>query len=210
MSDTPDPQVPPGDPQQFSDPFALFSIWFDFAGRVEVNDHQAMALASLDETGLPDIRVVLMRAVSDRGFTFFTNFESAKGRELLARPVAAANFHWKSCRRQVRLRGEIEPVTTAEADAYFNGRPRLSQIGAWASEQSQVIPDRQYLLDRVAKFEEKYQGQPVPRPPHWAGFRLRPLSIEFWQDGAFRLHDRFLYRRASLDDKIWLRERLAP
>ena len=210
MADTPSPQTLPGDPQQFSDPFALFSVWFDYAAEVEVNDHQAMALASLDSTGMPDIRVVLMRDVSEQGFAFFTNFQSAKGRELLAHPKAAANFHWKSCRRQVRLRGPIEPVTTAEADAYFNGRPRLSQIGAWASEQSQVIPDRQYLLDRVAKFEEQYADQPVPRPLHWAGFRLRPLSIEFWQDGAFRLHDRFLYHRASLDDKSWICELLAP
>lgn len=192
-----------------AEPFRLFEAWLDEARAQELNDPNAMALATVAEDGLPDLRMVLMKDVSPDGFVFYTNLESAKGVELAAAPRAALLFHWKSLRRQVRARGGVEPVSAAEADAYFATRPRDSQIGAWASAQSRPMAGRFELEKRVAEYALKFGVKPVPRPPHWSGFRLRPVQMEFWRDGAFRLHDRLVYRRAD-PDKPWTTERLFP
>ena len=190
------------------DPFALFAAWQEAAGETEVNDPTAMAVASSDADGLPDLRMVLCRGVDARGFVFYTNFESAKGREILEDRKAAALFHWKSQRKQVRIRGPVEVVTTAEADAYFAGRPRGSRVGAWASQQSRPLASRATLEDAVAEVERRYPDD-VPRPPHWSGFRIQPLHIEFWSDGAHRLHDRILFARPAVGE-AWSRTRLYP
>ena len=191
------------------DPFALFGTWQDEAGLTEPNDPTAMAVASVDASGLPDLRMVLCKAWDARGFVFYTNFESAKGGELQAQPKAAALFHWKSQRRQVRIRGPVEVVSDAEADAYFASRPRGSRIGAWASAQSRPIASRAALEQAVAEVEARYPGESVPRPPHWSGFRIQPLQIEFWSDGAFRLHDRFVFSRER-SSSAWNKARLSP
>ena len=192
------------------DPFALFPLWLEAARESEINDPNAMAVASVDETGLPDLRMVLLNGYSPHGFVFFTNYESAKGRELLANPKAALLFHWKSLRRQVRVRGPVEPVPAAEADAYFATRPAQSRIGAHASDQSRPLDSRQTLLERVETLTARFgEGDDIARPAHWSGFRIRPLQIEFWQDGAFRLHDRVLFSRPALDAD-WSRTRLYP
>ncbi len=189
------------------DPFALFEEWFAEAGNSEPNDPNAMALATVDELGLPDVRMVLLNARDARGFTFFTNFESAKGRQLLAQPKAALLFHWKTLRRQVRMRGPVEIVTPQEADAYFHRRPRGSQIASSASQQSRALPNRATLEQRVAALEASLGDAVVPRPPHWSGFRLLPQQIEFWKDGAFRLHDRMVFTPTGSG---WSRQRLNP
>ncbi len=192
------------------DPFPLFEEWFAEAQAGEVNDPNAMTLASVDATGLPDARIVLLNARDRRGFVFFTNFGSAKGAELLAHPQAALLFHWKSLRRQVRLRGPVEIVSPAEADAYFATRPRISQIGAHASLQSRPLAGRDALMARVESLEQSLPaGEPVPRPEHWGGFRLVPEQMEFWKDGAFRLHDRVLFTRPDAAAP-WTRQRLYP
>ncbi|SMD07741.1 Pyridoxamine 5'-phosphate oxidase [Fulvimarina manganoxydans] len=191
------------------DPFALFGEWFKAAEDAEPNDANAMSLATVDELGQPDVRIVLLKALDSRGFTFFTNFESAKGHQLLATRRAALCFHWKSLRRQVRVRGPIETVSDAEADAYFASRPRGSRIGAWASQQSRPLESRQALADRVAELETVYGEDDIPRPGHWSGFRVIPFAIEFWQDGAYRLHDRALFERAEPEDP-WMLKRLNP
>ena len=191
------------------DPFALFGEWQDAAGLTEPNDPTAMAVASVDASGLPDVRMVLCKAWDERGFVFYTNFESAKGRELQARPMAAALFHWKSQRKQVRIRGPVEVVSDAEADAYFASRPRGSRIGAWASAQSRPVASRAALERAVADVESRYPGETVPRPPHWSGFRIRALQIEFWSNGEFRLHDRILFARAEASGG-WSTTRLSP
>jgi pyridoxamine 5'-phosphate oxidase len=191
------------------DPFALFEEWFAAARDSEPNDPHAMAVATVDETGLPDVRMVLLNARDRRGFVFFTNFESAKGRELLAQPRAALVFHWKSLRRQVRVRGPVEIVAPAEADAYFASRARGSQIASSASAQSRPLDSRAALDAEVAALTAAREGQPVPRPAHWSGFRVIPQQIEFWRDGAFRLHDRVQFRRPAADAP-WTRGRLYP
>ncbi|WP_280949669.1 pyridoxamine 5'-phosphate oxidase [Methylopila sp. 73B] len=190
------------------DPFQAFDAWMAEAVAAEINDPNAMALATVDADGLPDVRVVLLNGLDRRGFVFYTNLGSAKGRELTAQPKAAAVFHWKSLRRQIRIRGPVERVTEAEADAYFATRPRLSRIGAWASRQSAPLASRQELEDAVAAFETRFEGEEPPRPPHWTGFRIVPMSIEFWQDMPFRLHDRATF--AAQPDGSWTRTRLYP
>ena len=191
-------------------PFALFEEWLEKAKTTEPNDPNAMALATADETGAPDVRMVLLKGFDAHGFVFYTNTESAKGLQLQANPQAALCFHWKSLRRQVRIRGPIRPVSDEEADAYFQSRARDSRIGAWASKQSRPLESRFALEREVAKYAAKFNIGHVPRPEHWTGFRLAPLSIEFWRDRAFRLHDRMVFSRDTLDVSTWSVERLYP
>jgi pyridoxamine 5'-phosphate oxidase len=190
-------------------PFALFREWFAEAEKSEPNDPNAMALATVDEEGLPDVRMVLLKDMDERGFVFYTNFESQKGQELLATRKAALCFHWKSLRRQVRVRGPVEQVSDAEADAYFASRARDSRIGAWASKQSRPLESRFALESAVAIYAARYAIGEVPRPPYWSGFRVVPLSIEFWHERPFRLHERVVFRRATPDGK-WDKTRLYP
>ena len=191
------------------EPFALFEQWFAEAGKSEPNDPNAMALATVDANGLPDVRMVLLKGADKRGFVFYTNEESAKGRQIAASPGAAALFHWKSLRRQIRLRGPVTLVSDEEADAYFRSRPRDSRIGAWASQQSSPLESRFALEKAIARYAAKFGVGEVPRPPHWRGFRLTPIAIEFWRDRPFRLHDRVLFRR-EIAGAPWLRRRLYP
>jgi pyridoxamine 5'-phosphate oxidase len=190
-------------------PLAQFDAWFTEAKAREPNDPNAMALATVDSDGLPDIRMVLLKGYDANGFVFFTNFESAKGVELLSQPKAALLFHWKSLRRQVRIRGPVSVVSAEEADAYFASRPRDSRIGAWASRQSRPLSGRAELVGEVGRYALKYPIGAVPRPPHWSGFRVAPLQIEFWRDGAFRLHDRLVYRRPDASSS-WQSQKLFP
>ncbi|KQS55674.1 pyridoxamine 5'-phosphate oxidase [Brevundimonas sp. Leaf363] len=189
------------------DPIALFTDWLAEARRTEPNDSNAMALATVDADGMPDCRMVLLKGVDGRGFTFYSNRESAKGQELAGQPRASLLFHWKSLRRQVRIRGGVEPVSAEEADAYFASRARESRIGAWASDQSRPIDSRAALETQVAEAEARFEGQEPPRPERWIGWRVIPESIEFWRDRAFRLHDRMLFTR---DGDAWGRTRLQP
>ncbi|MEI9906481.1 MAG: pyridoxamine 5'-phosphate oxidase [Asticcacaulis sp.] len=191
------------------EPFALFGQWLQDAKARELNDANAMALATVDEDGLPDARMVLLKDFDAAGFVFYTNTQSAKGRQLAAAPRAALLFHWKSLRRQVRIRGEVSRVSDAEADAYFASRARQSQIGAWASDQSQPLPDRFALEKRVAEYGLKFGLGKIERPPHWTGFRVAPLDIEFWRDKPFRLHDRVRFTRGSATAN-WSRSKLFP
>lgn len=202
-----------GDFAAATDPFALFEAWFDEAKGHEPSDPNAFALASVDASGMPNVRVLLLKGVdapttSDRGFVFFTNFESAKGEELLSARKAALNFHWKSLRRQVRVRGLVSVVGNAEADAYFASRPRGSQIGAWASQQSRALESRTALEKAVAAMQARFPGE-VARPPYWSGFRVIPLEMEFWHDRPFRLHERIVFRRKAAGD-AWAKQRLFP
>ncbi len=190
------------------DPYDLFADWFAEAKDKEPNDPNAVAVASVGEDGMPSLRMVLLKGYDRDGFVFYTNYESRKGRQLQAHPQAALLFHWKSLRRQVRIEGAVTPVTGEEADAYFATRHRSSQIGAWASQQSRPLEGRWELEKRVAQFAAKFGVGAVPRPPHWSGFRIAPRMIEFWQDGAFRLHDRLVYHRAEAGG--WTTERLYP
>ena len=191
------------------EPLTLFSEWFDDAKAHEPNDPNAMALATVDENGLPNVRMVLLKDFSLQGFTFYTNFESAKGRELLASGKAALCFYWKSLRRQVRLRGGVAQVSNEEADAYFETRPRGSRIGAWASQQSRPLEGRFELEKAIALYAAKYAIGSVPRPDYWSGFRLTPVEIEFWHDRPFRLHDRIVFRRPDASSP-WTKTRLFP
>lgn len=186
-----------GDFSSIADPIPLFSAWLGEAEASEPNDPNAMALATVDAGGLPDVRMVLLKGHAADGFVFFTNFESAKGRELVANPKAALCFHWKSLERQVRVRGPVTEVSGAEADAYFASRPRASRIGAWASQQSRPLESRFALEKAVAVFTTRYALGEIPRPPYWSGFRLRPVEIEFWRAGAFRLHERVRFTRTG-------------
>ncbi|MDP7326035.1 MAG: pyridoxamine 5'-phosphate oxidase [Qipengyuania citrea] len=183
-----------------SDPFMLFAVWYAEAKESEPNDPNAMALATASEDGLPSVRMVLLKGHGPDGFVFYTNAESRKGEQIRANMRAALLFHWKSLRRQIRIEGPLEEVSSAEADAYFHSRPRVSQIGSAASDQSRALPDRHVYLDRVTALEERYPEGDIPRPPHWTGFRLSPRRIEFWQDRQYRLHDRRLFVRDAAEE----------
>ncbi|WP_337996176.1 pyridoxamine 5'-phosphate oxidase [Oleispirillum naphthae] len=189
------------------EPFGLFAAWMKEAAAKETNDPEAMNLATVDAEGRPSSRMVLLKAVDDRGFVFYTNLESRKGGEIAGNPHVALCFHWKSLRRQVRVEGPVEPVTAEEADAYFASRARGSQIGAWASQQSRPLEGRFALERRVAEFTARFGLGRVPRPPHWSGFRVLPQRIEFWKDKPFRLHDRSIYLR---EGDAWATEKQFP
>lgn len=189
-------------------PYPLFASWYAQAAQSEPEDPNAMALATADARGRSSVRMVLMKDVDERGFVFYSHRESRKGRDLAANPWASLCFHWKSLGRQVRAEGAVSPVTDAEADAYFATRPRISQIGAWASVQSRPLPDRQTFEQRVEQYEKQYADQAVPRPPHWSGWRLTPTHIEFWQARDFRLHERLVYDTEGTES--WSRSLLYP
>jgi pyridoxamine 5'-phosphate oxidase len=180
-----------------NDPHALFDLWMSEAAAHEPNDPNAMALATVDSRGQPSVRMVLLKGHDARGFVFYTNQHSRKAGDLSAQPRAGLLFHWKSLRRQVRVDGPVEAVTDAEADAYFATRGRISQLGAWASDQSSPLPDRATLEARLAEVTARFAQGEVPRPPHWSGYRVLPETIEFWEDGAHRLHNRRLFTRTS-------------
>jgi pyridoxamine 5'-phosphate oxidase len=202
-------QLTSGDFTAAENPFALFAEWFAEAAASEPNDPNAMALATVDADGLPDVRMVLMKGHDADGFVFYSHLASQKGRELAANPKAALLFHWKSLRRQVRIRGAVTRVSDAEADAYFATRPKQAQIGAWASKQSQPLESRFAFEQAIAREAAKHIIGEVPRPPGWSGWRLTPLRIEFWHDRPFRLHDRVEFRREA-PDRPWTRTRLYP
>ncbi len=189
------------------DPMAQFQRWFDAALGAGVPEPNAMHLSTVNADGRPDGRIVLIKAVSDAGFVFYTNYESRKGQELLGQPFAALTFFWPELERQIRIGGRVEKVSDAESDSYFMSRPRGSQIGAWVSHQSRIIADRDVLETRQRDLEAQFADQPVPRPPYWGGFRLVPDSLEFWQGRPSRLHDRIRYRK---EENSWVLERLSP
>lgn len=198
-----------GDFTQENEPFSLFGTWLEEAQATELNDPNALALATVDSDGLPDVRMVLLKGFDPKGFVFYTNFESRKGEEILSSMKAAMCFHWKTLRRQVRIRGPVEIVSNSEADAYYKSRPRGSRIGAWASKQSRPLESRFALEKSVAEYTARYAIGDIPRPDYWSGFRIRPTSIEFWKDGAFRLHDRILFTRDDPQGD-WSKDRLYP
>jgi pyridoxamine 5'-phosphate oxidase len=198
-----------GDFTEAVEPFTLFAAWFAEAVKSEPNDPNAMALATVDTDGLPDVRMVLMKGYDADGFVFYSHIASAKGRELAANPKAALLFHWKSLRRQVRIRGTVSPVTDEEADAYFATRPKQAQIGAWASKQSQPLESRFAFEQAIALVAAKYVISEVPRPPGWSGWRISPIRFEFWHDRPFRLHDRVEFARPA-PGAVWSKTRLYP
>jgi pyridoxamine 5'-phosphate oxidase len=196
------------------DPFALFHAWMAEAEKSEINDPNAMSVATVDQSGLPNVRTLLLKGVDDassaeRGFVFYTNFESAKGQELLATPKAALLFHWKSLERQVRIRGAVSLASHEEADAYYATRPELSRIGAWASQQSRPLSSRDVFEAKIQHYEQKFADGVIPRPAYWSGFRVVPSEIEFWAARPFRLHDRIVFRRDAPHDS-WHKTRLYP
>ena len=202
-------QLTAGDFTEADEPLRLFAAWFEEAKRSEPSDASAMTLATIDADGLPNARMVLLKGFDERGFVFYTNLDSAKGRELGQHAKAALVFHWKSLNRQVRLRGTVEPVDPSEADGYFASRPRLAQIGAWASKQSAPLESRMAFEKAIALAMAKYAVGTVPRPPNWSGYRVMPLVIEFWHDRPYRLHDRIEFRRAVANEP-WRKTRLYP
>lgn len=193
-----------------NDPLERFALWFAEAEKSEPNDPNGVALATADADGQPSVRMVLLKGYDERGFVFYTNYESQKGRELLSNPKAAMCFHWKSLRRQVRIQGLVEQVSADEADAYYASRHRDSRIGAWASQQSRPMDSRFELEKAVAKYAAKYAFGDIPRPPYWSGFRIVPDRIEFWQDKPFRLHDRLVFIRDETGSDGWRTEKLYP
>ena len=213
MTDTTDikhpSQLTSGDFTDAEEPFALFAEWFADACKSEPSDPNAMSLATVDASGLPDVRMVLMKGYDAEGFVFYSHIASAKGRELAANPKAALLFHWKSLRRQVRIRGNVTQVSEAEADAYFATRPKQAQIGAWASKQSQPLESRFAFEQAIAKVAARHIVGEVPRPSGWSGWRLTPAQFEFWHDRPFRLHDRIEFRRDAAASP-WVKTRLYP
>lgn len=190
------------------DPFTLFRGWLTEACKSEINDPNAIALGTVDTAGMPNVRVVLLKEIEDEAFVFYTNYDSTKGRELAATGKAAFVIHWKSLRRQVRVRGTVSREEGDQADAYYASRALDSRLGAWASRQSQPLPNRESLARRVETARARF-GENPPRPPFWGGFRLEPQEIEFWADGPFRLHDREVWRKSDLDSR-WYAKRLSP
>lgn len=199
----------PRDFTEAREPFVLFETWFSEAKASEPEDANAMALATVDAVGLPNVRMVLLKDADPRGFVFYTNLESEKGREIAGAASAAGVLHWKSLRRQVRFRGPVERVTSAEADAYFASRARVSRLGAWASKQSRRLASRAVLEDAVAEVDKRFPGDSIPRPAHWSGFRILAREIEFWHDRPHRLHDRVRFTRGG-EGEEWASARLWP
>tara|TARA_B100000674_G_scaffold484380_1_gene489691 strand:+ start:480 stop:1112 length:633 start_codon:yes stop_codon:yes gene_type:complete len=194
--------------EEIDNPIELFKKWFAKAEETEINDPNALALATSNNKNQPNVRMVLLKGISERGFVFYTNFESKKGKELEINQQASMCFHWKSLRRQVRISGQVEKVSSEEADKYFNSRPYKNKIGAWASMQSRVMDKRDSFLDKVKEYENKFpKGKEVPRPPHWSGWRVLPFLIEFWLDGEGRIHERLNYVK---QDGKWKKELLFP
>lgn len=191
-----------------ADPIKQFAKWFGEAAAANIRDVNAMSLATATPNGRPSVRIVLLKAISDRGFVFFTNYHSAKGRELEANPHAALTLFWVQLERQIRITGEVEKTSREESEEYFRSRPLGSQLGAWSSSQSEVIANREVLDASLAEITERFAGSDVPLPPHWGGYRLKPEAIEFWQGRANRLHDRFRYTRQK--GAGWVSDRLAP
>lgn len=196
------------------DPFALFHAWMSEAEKSEISDPNAMSVATVDQSGLPNVRTLLLKGVDDasspeRGFVFYTNFESAKGQELLANPKVGLLFYWKSLERQVRIRGDVSLASHEEADAYYASRPALSRIGAWASQQSRPLSSRDVFEAKIQHYEKKFADGAIPRPSYWSGFRVVPTEIEFWAARPFRLHDRIVFRRDAPHDS-WHKTRLYP
>jgi pyridoxamine 5'-phosphate oxidase len=213
MSDTASIEHPTwlteGDFTEAAEPFRLFAKWFSDAQKSEPNNPDAMALATVDADGLPDVRMVLLKGFDENGFVFYSNNESAKGREMAGNPKAAIAFHWKSLDRQIRIRGNVSVVSDAEADAYFASRHRSSQIGAWASKQSSPLESRFAFEKAIALTTAKYPVGAVPRPPYWIGYRVTPATVEFWHERAFRLHDRIVFSRSAAGE-VWTKTRLYP
>ena len=198
-----------GDFTEADEPLRLFAAWFADAKRAEPVNPDAMAVATVDADGLPNVRMVLLKGFDERGFVFYTNFDSVKAHELDGAPKAALTFYWKALQRQVRARGSVEPVSAQEADAYFATRSRMAQIGAWASKQSAALESRLAFEKAIARFTAKFAIGTVPRPPYWSGYRIVPVEIEFWQERLYRLHDRVVFKRSGLDAP-WSKTRLYP